>query len=58
MYCTILYIHLTILSSPAENKYGCLGETASPLTALICPVKVNFKPPSEPAQTFAKSQIL
>ena len=49
---------MTILSSPAENKYGCLGETASPLTALICPVKVNFKPPSEPAQTFAKSQIL
>lgn len=44
--------HLTILSSPHENKYGCRGETARPRTVLMCPVSVSFRPP------VAKSQIL
>jgi hypothetical protein len=33
------------LSSPHENRYGCLGETASPLTVLMCPVKLNLSSP-------------
>lgn len=40
------------LSSPAENRYGCLGETANPLTVLICPVSETFSSP------LARSQIL
>jgi hypothetical protein len=40
------------LSSPHENKYGCLGETARPLTVLICPVRLSFSSP------LAKFQIL
>lgn len=48
--------HFTVLSSPAENRYGCRGLTTNPLTALIWPVKVSFKPPSAPAQHLAKSQ--
>src|SRR3954467_15504482 len=44
--------HFTILSSPQENKYGCLGDTASPRTVEICPVSVTRSCPD------AKSQIL
>lgn len=43
---------LRTLSSPHEKRYGCLGLTASPLTVLICPVKLSFNSP------LAKSQIL
>jgi len=44
--------HLTILSSPQENRYGCLGETARPRTVEICPVRVSRKFPE------ARSHIL
>jgi hypothetical protein len=44
--------HFTILSSPHENIYGCLGDTAKPRTVEICPVSVSFNCPD------AKSQIL
>lgn len=39
------------LSSPAENKYGCLGLTANPLTVEICPVKLSFNSPLAKSQT-------
>jgi hypothetical protein len=44
--------HFTILSSPHENMYGCLDDTASPRTVEICPVSVSFNWPD------ARSQIL
>lgn len=34
--------HLTCLSSPQENKYGCHELTANALTLLMCPVNDNF----------------
>lgn len=37
--------HFTILSSPAEKRYGCRLLTARPLTALTWPVRDNFKVP-------------
>jgi len=40
------------LSSAHENRYGCLFDTASPLTVLMCPVKLSLSSP------LAKSQIL
>ena len=51
---TLLYSksqHFTCLSSPQENKYGCLVLTTRPRTVLICPVNDSFKRP------LAKSQI-
>ena len=51
---TLLYSksqHLTCLSSPAENKYGWRGLTATPRTVLTWPVSDNFNVPD------AKSQI-
>jgi hypothetical protein len=44
-------IHLTILSSPAEKRYGCRGETAKPRIQFKWPVSVSFSVPD------AKSQI-
>lgn len=56
MLLTTLFVsksqHLTILSSPHENMYGCLGDTASPRTVEICPVSVSRSWPD------ARSQIL
>merc|ERR1719154_309065 len=52
---TLLYSrsqHLTCLSSPHEKRYGCLADTASPLTTDTWPVRDNFNFP------LAKSQIL
>lgn len=40
------------LSSPHENRYGCLGETAKPRTVEMWPVNDNLSAPD------AKSQIL
>src|ERR1700733_6133627 len=37
--------HLTILSSPHENRYGCRGETARPRTVDMWPVSVSRKLP-------------
>ena len=51
---TLLYSrsqHLTVLSSPQENKYGWRGLTTNPRTVLICPVSDNFN------LLVAKSQI-
>ena len=53
-WLTLLYSrsqHLTCLSSPAENRYGCLGLTASPLTVLMCPVSVSLRRPLASSQS-------
>jgi hypothetical protein len=43
--------HLTCLSSPHENRYGCRVLTATPRTVETWPVNDNFNVP------VAKSQI-
>ena len=51
---TLLYSrsqHLTCLSSPHENRYGCLGLTTRPRTVLMWPVRDSFNVP------LARSQI-
>lgn len=55
IYSTLLYSksqHLTCLSSPQLNKYGCLVLKARPLTVLTWPVSDKRSLP------LAKSQIL
>mmetsp|Transcript_17015 Transcript_17015/g.50786 ORF Transcript_17015/g.50786 Transcript_17015/m.50786 type:complete len:223 (+) Transcript_17015:1232-1900(+) len=49
-YCrmTLLYSrsqHLTSLSREPENMYGCLADTASPVTCSMWPVRVSFSCP-------------
>lgn len=45
--------HLTILSSPAEKRYGCRGDTASPRTVDICPVSDSLSSPDAKSQIYA-----
>jgi len=46
-----LYVHLTVLSSPHENKYGCRALNAKPLTDDMCPVRVIFSVPEARSQS-------
>lgn len=44
--------HLTDLSSPHENKYGCLSENSKALIVLMCPVREIFSYPEAKSQNF------
>lgn len=57
-YCNMYYTFITFLSSAAEKRYGCLGDTARPRMQLMCPVSVSFSPSDAPAETFARSHTL
>mmetsp|Transcript_10077 Transcript_10077/g.20370 ORF Transcript_10077/g.20370 Transcript_10077/m.20370 type:complete len:209 (+) Transcript_10077:730-1356(+) len=43
--------HLTILSSPAEKRYGDRGLTASPRMVEMCPVSVSLSTPDARSHT-------
>ena len=57
---TLLYSksqHFTCLSSPQENKYGCLELTANPRTVLMWPVSESFNLPL-PSSQISKREII